>query len=73
MEGNRINLQENNEEFNSQEARSQLLEAIKTAAAFSVSAVVFVTVLGLWFANTIEEKPRNPEFNKNVEVEVEKK
>ncbi len=73
MEGNRINLQENNEELNSREARSQLLEAIKIAAVLSVSAVAFVTALGLWFANTIEEKPRNPELNNNVEVEVETK
>lgn len=70
MEGNMINLQENNEEVSSREARSQLLEGIKMAAVLSVSAVAFVTALGLWFANTIEEKPQNPELNNNVEVET---
>ncbi len=59
MEVNRINLQENNEELSSQEARSQLLEGIKIAAVLSVSAVAFVTALGLWFANTVKEKPQN--------------
>jgi len=73
MEINTINLQKNNEELSSQGARSQLLEGIKTAVVLSVSAVAFVTVLGLWFANTIEEKPQNPELNNNVEVEVETK
>jgi len=69
MEVNTINLQENNEELSSQEARSQLLEGIKTAAVLSVSAVAFVTGLGLWFANTIEEKPQYAETNNDVEVE----
>ena len=81
MEVNRINLRENNEELNSQEARkalraasrTQLLEAVKTAAVLSVSAVAFVTALGLWFANTIEEKPQNQDLNSNVKVEVETK
>lgn len=59
MELNTMNLQENNEELSSQEARSQLLEAIKTAAVLSVSAVAFVTLLAVWFASTVKEKPRN--------------
>ena len=58
MEVNTIHLHENNEELSSQSARSQLLEAIKTAAVLSVSAVAFVTVLAVWFANTFEEKPQ---------------
>jgi hypothetical protein len=68
MEVNTINLQENNEELNFQEARSQLLEGIKMAAVLSVSAVAFVTALGLWFANTIEEKPRNDVGEEEVEA-----